>query len=562
MANEINCFADNMQLNSSNSLTHLLNTDDNEELNVIRHSPYISDDQLLQYRSNTQNGLSVFRLNCQSLLAKFDYIKLLIETFQLKNCALQVVCLQETWVSSDTDLSLYMIPGYHLISTSHYASSHGGLIMYLSKKWDYSIKTCDTTSNIWERQIVEIFNPNASQRRKIIVGNIYRPPNNSRENFNIFINEFNDTLLEFYANNQNTYLCGNYNVDLLKINSIQAHEEYFDNILSSDYVRTVTLPTRLSNNSSLIDNVFTTNLSPDLFSCVIDVHISDHQPVILFSDDDLRQIRAKYITIKTNTEEARKQFHDETLSKQVFHQLDSNIHVADPNQNYGILEKALKETHLVCFPEQVARFNKKKHKETPWITVGILKSINRRIKLYKSLKKTQLNSISYATKKSNFNQYRNRLGKTIALAKRMYYKTIFEQYKQDMKKNLGHLIRHITQKSSQFFIMSSLLYCYKYLTYMVSSLLYCYKYLIYIVSSLLYCYKYLTYIMSSLLYCYKYLTYNVSSLLYCYKYLTYIMPSLFYCYKYLTYIVSSFSLLSLIVGVCCQRKPFSASAPK
>ena len=55
----------------------------------------------------------------------------------------------------------------------------------------------------------------------------------------------------------------------------------------------------------------------------------------------------KYITIKTNTEEARKQLHDDFLSKQVFHQLDSNIHVADPNQNDGILEKALKETHLV-----------------------------------------------------------------------------------------------------------------------------------------------------------------------------------------------------------------------
>ena len=72
---------------------------------------------------------------------------------------------------------------------------------------------------------------------------------------------------------------------------------------------------------------------------------------------------------------------------------------ADPNQNYEILEKALGETHLVCFPERVVRFNKKKHKKTPWITVGILKSINRRNKLYKSLKKTQLNSISYATKK-------------------------------------------------------------------------------------------------------------------------------------------------------------------
>ena len=89
---------------------------------------------------------------------------------------------------------------------------------------------------------------------------------------------------------------------------------------------------------------------------------------------------------------------------------------------------------MVCFPERVVRFNKKKHKKTLWITVGILKSINRRNKLCKSLKKTQLNSISYATQKSTFNQYRNRLGKTIALAKRMYYKTIFEHYKQDMEK--------------------------------------------------------------------------------------------------------------------------------
>ena len=185
-------------LTGSNSLTQLkLNTENNEELNVIRHSPYISDDQLLSYRSNNQNGLSIFSLICQSFHAKFDYIKLLIEKIQFNDCALQLGCLQGTWVPFDTDLSLYVIPDYHLISTSRYASSHGGLIMYLSKTWDYSIKTCDTTSKIWERQIVAIFNPSANQRRKIIVGNIYRPPNNSRENFNIFIIEFNDTLLEF-----------------------------------------------------------------------------------------------------------------------------------------------------------------------------------------------------------------------------------------------------------------------------------------------------------------------------------------------------------------------------
>ena len=86
------------------------------------------------------------------------------------------------------------------------------------------------------------------------------------------------------------------------------NEVYFDNILSSGYLPTSTLPTRLSNNSSLIDNVFTTNLSTDLISCILDIHISDHQPVILFSDDDLPKVSVKYITIKTNTDVARKLF--------------------------------------------------------------------------------------------------------------------------------------------------------------------------------------------------------------------------------------------------------------
>ena len=63
-----------------------------------------------------------------------------------------------------------------------------------------------------------------------------------------------------------------------------------------------------------------------------------------------------------------------------------------------------------------------------------MNSINRRNKLYKVLKQTKTDAISYATKKSNFNRYRNILSKTIAFAKRTYYIHIFDQCKRDMKK--------------------------------------------------------------------------------------------------------------------------------
>ena len=113
----------------------------------------------------------------------------------------------------------------------------------------------------------------------------------------------------------------------------------------------------------------------------MDIHISDHQPVILFSDADLPKVNVKYITIKTNTDEARKLFKETFINKRVFEHLDPDIHVADPNQNYNVLENALTESYSACFPERVVRFNKKKHEKTPWITAGIIKSINHRNKL-------------------------------------------------------------------------------------------------------------------------------------------------------------------------------------
>ena len=132
MANNINDFLDNVCLNAVNSLTHLLNTSDSDELNVIQHSPYFSDDNLLQSSIHTSNGLSILSLNCQSLHAKFDYIKLLTEKFAASNCPLQVLCLQESWFSSETDLSSYVIPGYHIISSGHMICVYSWRFSYLS----------------------------------------------------------------------------------------------------------------------------------------------------------------------------------------------------------------------------------------------------------------------------------------------------------------------------------------------------------------------------------------------------------------------------------------------
>ena len=52
MDNDINNFVDNMDLNISDSFTHMLDTENSDELNVIRCSPCIADDLLLQSMEN------------------------------------------------------------------------------------------------------------------------------------------------------------------------------------------------------------------------------------------------------------------------------------------------------------------------------------------------------------------------------------------------------------------------------------------------------------------------------------------------------------------------------
>ena len=47
------------------------------------------------------------------------------------------ICLQETWLSSDADVSLLHIPGYKLIHQGSKCTRHGGLIIYLHEEYTY-----------------------------------------------------------------------------------------------------------------------------------------------------------------------------------------------------------------------------------------------------------------------------------------------------------------------------------------------------------------------------------------------------------------------------------------
>ena len=92
-----------------------------------------------------------------------------------------------------------------MISTGHYASNHDGLVIYLNDSWNYKLESCQTDSQMWEKQIFEMCNSNDLRKKAIIIGNVYRPPYNSRDSYTTFSLEFNVMLLEYQPISQKAY---------------------------------------------------------------------------------------------------------------------------------------------------------------------------------------------------------------------------------------------------------------------------------------------------------------------------------------------------------------------
>ena len=82
-----------------------------------------------------------------------------------------------------------------MISTGHYASNHGGLVIYVSKNWSYKVQNSEAESEIWEMQIFKINDPNNDKKIAIIIGKIYRLLYDSQDKYARFLLEFNALLL-------------------------------------------------------------------------------------------------------------------------------------------------------------------------------------------------------------------------------------------------------------------------------------------------------------------------------------------------------------------------------
>ena len=143
----------------------------------------------------------IVALNMHRINAKFDNLYAILNYLSASGQYFVVICLQETWLTSDADVTLFEIPGYKLIHQGTRCTRHGGLIIYLHEKYCCQVRNLCRSSDIWEGMFIDITGHNL--RKRLTIGNVYRSPHDNNNNTNVetFIDELSPIIDELTKEN-------------------------------------------------------------------------------------------------------------------------------------------------------------------------------------------------------------------------------------------------------------------------------------------------------------------------------------------------------------------------
>ena len=280
-----------------------------------------------------------------------------------------------------------------------------------------------------ESVIVESINTN---KKNVIYACIYRHPSMEVEDFNK--NYFDLFLEKLTKENKISYLLGDFNIDLLKTETDENINNFYNLLNSHLFIPHITIPTRITSHSkTLIDNIFSNN--PQFthgISGNFTFSISDHLPQFLIMPGKRNTPPKKHNIQKRNM----KSLDNENLVADVtninWHEL---LSVEKMDVNYSFDNVYNKISEIIEKHAPLKKLSKKEIKlqAKPWITPGIINSITRRDKLLRLYIKTNEQN----RKQELHRQYktlRNKIVTLIRNSKKLHFQNYFTENSQDIRK--------------------------------------------------------------------------------------------------------------------------------
>ena len=254
-------------------MTDNIDPDNNIHNKLSVSSLYCTEDQFKNKCKASKQGIQQFSLihfNCRSLPSNCSKLKEIISTIDFQ---FDVIALSETWLK-DNEHDNYNMEGYNMFTCSRLDKTGGGVAMYINDSLEhrYLPDKSKFIQNCAEIVSVEITMKNG---RKTIICCVYRAPNTDLS----MLCEFLTNILRNVRKNT-VYMCGDFNVDLLQFDKHGGTNDFIDQIYTLGLHPLITRPTRITSHSkTLIDNIFTSDLSSQIHSGLIINDMSDHLPI-------------------------------------------------------------------------------------------------------------------------------------------------------------------------------------------------------------------------------------------------------------------------------------------
>ena len=443
----------NTKINANNDVRKFFETINNDNLkNIIDKNDDETapiDCKYVDYDSfdhiEDEKKLSLFHMNIASLAKNKEELE---TSLQILNFKFDIIALTETKILKGIDANFDIaIDGYRCYQTPTEASK-GGSILYIKNKFN-TIPRDDLNKIMYkskqiESSFIEIINSN---KKNIVIGCIYRHPS-------MDLNEFNECYLgnlldKISMENKNSFLLGDFNADLMNLETNKPISNYFDILASHLYIPHIIYPTRIVDNEmynfpskTLIDNIFSNCLNfADGISGNITLSISDHLAQFLIIPVECKIIKQQFNEYKRDTKNMDKE--NFTLDMlEVDWKSIIKVENNDPNLSFVEFEKKLNS--IIDHYMPLRKLTKKEMKQQckPWITLGIRNSIRRRDTLHKKFIKAKNPDIKNAYH-LRYKELRNQIVTLCRISKRNFYQNYFAKNSNNLKntwKGINNLI--------------------------------------------------------------------------------------------------------------------------
>ena len=392
----------------------------NDEVETtVYDSKYFTEKQFSEHLENCPvNETSFLHFNVRSMNANFDRLSLFLDNFQDKY---PIIGITETWFSSHST-AMYDLPRYQLITNDRQSRSGGGVAMYIPISFECQTKTeLYMMNDSLESLFVEIIIPG---EKNLLVGVVYRPPNGD---VNEFIEELSNTLSSPLSRNKKIIIMGDFNINLLSYDHDNSVNNFVDTLSTFSLIPLINKPTRVADNSqTLIDNIFT-NLHPIPTAGVIVADISDHFPIFARTSLALRS------SCTESYDKLTRKFTQGNIAKfkRELETVEWNevLCETEVDKSFDKFMDIMVLSYDRCFPlVQRSKQEYKRVPRMPWVTKSLLRSINKKNRLFCRYKAKQT-----GVAKLKYTNYRNILTSALRQAKKDYYQFQFQSTCNNVK---------------------------------------------------------------------------------------------------------------------------------